>query len=84
MSQVDIAEVSDFLASEISRRTGVPQSALGQSTVLVDIGLQSLDAVMICGEIEDKYAIEVEPTMMFEYRTFGEVLQAVWGLLATV
>jgi acyl carrier protein len=84
MSQVDIAEVSDFLASEISRRTGVPQSALGPSTVLVDIGLQSLDAVMICGEIEDKYAIEVEPTMMFEYRSFGEVLQAVGELLATV
>lgn len=84
MSQVDIAEVSDFLASEISRRTGVPTSALSPSTVLVDIGLQSLDAVMICGEIEDRYAIEVEPTMMFEYRTFGEVLQAVWELLATV
>jgi acyl carrier protein len=84
MSQVDIAEVSNFLASEISRRTSVPTSALSPSTVLVDIGLQSLDAVMICGEIEDRYAIEVEPTMMFEYRTFGEVLQAVWGLLATV
>ncbi len=84
MSQVDIAEVSDFLASEISRRTGVPPSAIGPSTVLVDIGLQSLDAVMICGEIEDRYAIEVEPTMMFEYRTFAEVLQAVWGLLDTL
>lgn len=84
MSLVENAEVSDFLASEISRRTGVPTSALSPSTVLVDIGLQSLDAVMICGEIEDRYAIEVEPTMMFEYRTFGEVLQAVWELLATV
>jgi acyl carrier protein len=81
MNQVEIADIRDFLTSEISRRTGVPLSAIEPSTVLVDIGLQSLDAVMICGEIEDRYGIELEPTMMFEYRTFAEVLQAVWRLV---
>lgn len=82
MTSPDITDITDFLRGHIARRTAVPAEMIEGPTVLVDIGLQSVDAVMICGEVEDHYGIEVEPSLMFEYRTLDEVAGAVAGLLA--
>jgi acyl carrier protein len=83
MTPADTDDVTTFLRAAIARRTLAPAEQIVERTVLIDIGLQSLDAVMICGEVEDRYQIEVEPSLMFEYRTFGEVVEAVAALLRT-
>lgn len=77
MSDPTIAGVTDFLRRRVSERTRVPADEIEESTNLVDIGLESVDAVLICGEIEDEYRIEVEPSLMFEFQTLGEVVAAV-------
>ena len=77
MSNPTIAGVTDFLRRRVSERTRVPVGEISESTNLVDIGLESVDAVLICGEIEDEYQIEVEPSLMFEFQTLGEVVTAV-------
>jgi acyl carrier protein len=69
--------VTDFLRRSVSARTKVSVDQIDQSTNLVDIGLESVDAVLICGELEDEYQIEVEPSLMFEFQTLGEVVTAV-------
>jgi acyl carrier protein len=79
----DISEITTFVRARISERTKVPESEIVDSTVLVDIGLESVDAVLICGEIEDAFQVEVEPSMMFEHERFGEVITAVMALFAT-
>jgi len=76
----NIADVESFVRARISRRTQVPDEEIVDSTVLVDIGLESVDAVLICGEIEDAFQVEVEPSMMFEFETFGAVVKAVMAL----
>jgi acyl carrier protein len=76
----DIADVESFVRERISRRTKVPGHEIQDSTVLVDIGLESVDAVLICGEIEDAFEVEVEPSLMFEFETFGAVVDAVMAL----
>jgi len=83
MTTADRNDVMTFLRAEIARRTLAPADQIVGPTVLIDIGLQSVDAVMICGEVEDRYGIEVEPSLMFEYRTFGEVVEAVMALLTS-
>jgi acyl carrier protein len=75
-----IDEVADFLRARISRRTRVPEAEIVEATVLVDVGLESVDAVLICGEIEDAFQVEVEPSVMFEHESFGGVLGAVMAL----
>jgi len=77
MNDPTTAGVTDFLRRRVSERTRVPADEIGESTNLVDIGLESVDAVLICGEIEDEYQIEVEPSLMFEFQTLGEVVEAV-------
>jgi acyl carrier protein len=77
MSDSAVAGVTAFLRQRVSERTKVPVDEITDSTNLVDIGLESVDAVLICGEIEDEYQIEVEPSLMFEFQTLGEVVTAV-------
>lgn len=77
MRDNSVAGVTEFLRQRVSERTKVPVSEIGGATNLVDIGLESVDAVLICGEIEDEYQIEVEPSLMFEFETLGEVVATV-------
>lgn len=75
-----IDEVAEFVRARISRRTRVPETEIVDATILVDIGLESVDAVLICGEIEDAFQVEVEPSVMFEHDSFGAVVDAVMTL----
>jgi len=70
-------DVEVFLRKQISQRTNVAAGQITPATVLVDIGLQSIDAVLICGEIETHFEIELDPAIMFEFRTLDEVTSAV-------
>lgn len=80
MTKPTLAEVTDFLRTHISQRTKVPPEQILGSTVLVDFGLESIDAVLISGHIEDAFQIEVEPSLMFEFKTLDEVALAVLDL----
>jgi acyl carrier protein len=77
----EMIEIAEFVRARVSHRTRVPAAEIADGTVLADIGLESIDAVLISGEIEDEFQVEVEPSMMFELQTFGEVVAAVTALL---
>ncbi|WP_263143883.1 acyl carrier protein [Pseudomonas sp. RIT-PI-AD] len=78
---VDREEIVAFLRSRIIQRTRIPEERLGNDTVLSEIGVKSIDVVIISGEIEDYYDIEVDPIMMFEYRTVDGVADRLLELL---
>ncbi|HEV2082533.1 MAG TPA: acyl carrier protein [Brevundimonas sp.] len=75
------ADVAAFLRDHISKRTRTPPEQISGSTVLVDTGLESIDAVLISGHVEDAFGIEVEPSLMFEFQTLDEVADAVFALI---
>ena len=62
-----------FLREEIIQRTGVNDADLRNDELLSALGLSSLEVVLISGAIEDRFDIEVEPTLMFEYRTIEDI-----------
>ena len=66
-------QVVAFLRAKVSQRTGVAEVEITEETVLGEIGVRSIDAVLICGEIEDEFKLEIDPMLMFEYRTIHEV-----------
>lgn len=80
MPKPTVDEVTAFLRDHVSKRTKVPPEQILGSTVLVDFGLESIDAVLISGHIEDQFQIEVEPSLMFEFHTLDEVAAAVVAL----
>lgn len=82
MSAITRDQVVDFLRGKVSQRTGVEESDITGETVLGEIGVRSIDAVLICGELEDAYELEIDPMLMFNYRTLDEVVTRVMEMLA--
>lgn len=74
------ATIEAFLRERIVDRTNVDEVALTPTTVLLEIGLQSIDAVLICGEVEDQFEIELDPSIMFEFKTLEDVTNAIFKI----
>ncbi len=75
-------QIVDFVRQCVLTRVGIAPEGLRNDTVLADIGLESIDVVLISGQIEDEFDMEVAPSMMFEYRTIDAVADHMLGLLA--
>ena len=80
--EIEVQSVTNFLTEKISEYSKVPVTDLSPDMILEDIGLSSLDIVMISGEIEDEFAIEIDPTVIFESKTINEVVEKVIKLQA--
>ncbi|MGY1896447.1 acyl carrier protein [Nocardia gipuzkoensis] len=40
---------------------------------LAELGLDSVSAVNLCGEIEDRWSLEVDPVLVFDYPTIADI-----------
>lgn len=64
-----------FLRERVSERTRVPVEEIDLDTNLVGIGVRSIDAVLISGQLEDEFQVDIDPMLMFEFDTIGEVVE---------
>lgn len=71
-----------YLREQIARRTELPLEEVTVTSVLIDIGLESIDAVLLCGDVEDQFDVEIDPSMIFEHDTLGAFADAVQALKA--
>lgn len=63
--------VVQFVRERIAERIGIPLDEVKEDAVLVDLGLQSIDAVLVSGEVEDEFGIELNPSTIFDHETVG-------------
>lgn len=63
------AEIVAFLIAAVARFTKQDESAINPQADLVDMGMQSIDAVILSGEVEDRFEIELDPATVFEHDT---------------
>lgn len=73
-----------FLTSQIAVRLDCPPEEIGPDRDLLQLGLQSIDAVIISGELEDYIDGEVDPTLLLNHRTVAQVVDAFLDLRAEV
>lgn len=81
-SDISHQSVVDFVLNKVSQRTHTPLEQLTGETPLADVGVDSLNAVLICGYLEEKYELEIEPMIMFQYKTADQVAQAIIQMMA--
>ena len=75
----DSGEIRDFLSERLAERIGtVP----GPDADLFELGLDSIDAVEISGEIELRFGAQVDPHFLFEACTVNRAADALAALLA--
>ncbi|WP_169051699.1 acyl carrier protein [Flavobacterium sp. H122] len=64
-----VAEIQNWLISKISSQLNLSPSDIDITTELATYGLDSMDAVMISGELEDALEIELASTVLWDYPT---------------
>ena len=51
-------------------------------TPLAELGLDSVYALTLCGDIEDEYGLDVDPTIVWDYPTIRELAEGISQLAA--
>ncbi|MEU9607414.1 acyl carrier protein [Streptomyces sp. NPDC048057] len=64
--------VAEYTSYEGEIRPDVPFS---------DYGLTSIHALALCGDVEDRFGIEVDSTLMWDHDTVGALTSALVGSL---
>lgn len=65
------AEVFIFVKNKLAERLNAPIDIIDTSSNFIDLGLESVDAVLLCGEVEDEFQVELDPSMIFQHETVG-------------
>lgn len=70
-------ELQNFIIAKLAERVDAPAETIDASSVFIDIGLESVDAVLLCGEVEDEFQVELDPGTIFEHETVGSFVAEV-------
>jgi acyl carrier protein len=67
------AELEDWIATWLSPRVGVHAVEIDRDKPFTDLGLDSMVAVRMSGDLEDLLGREVSPSVAWEYPTIATV-----------
>ena len=67
--------LADFIAGRVAERVGA-ESARDHDGDLFELGMDSVDAVELTGEIEEEFGLEIDPALPFEERSISRLADA--------
>ena len=70
---LDTDELCAWLIGRVAQHIEVPADRISPDRRLTELGLDSLQVLTICGELEDRYGIEVDPVQLFAEPTAESV-----------
>ncbi|WP_063049915.1 acyl carrier protein [Nocardia arthritidis] len=65
--------IQDWLVERVADYTERAPHEVDPVVPLAELGLDSVSAVSLCGEIEDRWSLEVDPVLVFEYPTIADI-----------
>ncbi|MFF1908878.1 acyl carrier protein [Kitasatospora sp. NPDC058218] len=74
----DLTELRAWLTDRVAFYLEIPVEQIRPDVKLVEYGLESVYALALCGDAEDEFDVELEPTLAWDYPT----IDALSGLLA--
>lgn len=67
------APIAEWLVARVASYLDRSPRDVDPTLPLAEIGIDSVSAVSICGEIEDRWEIELDDTVVFDYPTIVEL-----------
>ncbi|MFC0447341.1 acyl carrier protein [Rhodococcus jostii] len=74
-----LAPIIVWLTGRVAFHTDQPPSDVDPDIPLTELGIASVSAVSLCGEIEDQWELELDPTVVFDYPTVAEMAVFIAG-----
>jgi acyl carrier protein len=68
------SELENWFLSEIAAQTERPVSEIDPEQPFAALGLDSTVIISLTGEMEDKWGLELDPTLVFEYPSISRLL----------
>ena len=65
--------IQDWLVERVADYTDRAPHQVDPSIPLAELGMDSVSAVSLCGEIEDRWNLEIDPTLVFDYPTIAAI-----------
>lgn len=72
----DPAARTAWVVRYLAKSLGIGEGDVNLAKSLGEYGLDSVDAMIMAGELEAHFGIELDPTVFFEYDTLQEMLDA--------
>ncbi|MFC8386488.1 acyl carrier protein [Nocardia sp. NPDC057272] len=63
----------DWLVERVADYTERAPHQVDPTIPLAELGMDSVSAVALCGEIEDRWMLDIDPTLVFEYPTIAAI-----------
>ncbi|MGY0497488.1 acyl carrier protein [Nocardia sp. FBN12] len=67
------ATTEDWLIERVADYTERAPHQVDPTIPLAELGMDSVSAVALCGEIEDRWMLDIDPTLVFEYPTIAAI-----------
>ncbi|MFC7448479.1 acyl carrier protein [Rhodococcus daqingensis] len=77
-----LAPITSWLVDRVAGYLDVPALDIDPTTPLAEIGIDSVSALSLCGEVEERWQIPADATMVFDYPTIAEIAGFLAGELA--
>jgi acyl carrier protein len=61
--------MTDWLVERIAEYRDVPAEEIDPELPMAELGLDSVYVLSLCGDVEDRWGLEVEPTVAWDYPT---------------
>ncbi|WP_039805381.1 acyl carrier protein [Nocardia araoensis] len=65
--------IRDWLVERVADHTDRAPHEVDPVVPLAELGLDSVSAVSLCGEIEERWSVEADPVLVFEYPTIADI-----------
>jgi acyl carrier protein len=67
------AEIKQWLLERIAYYLERPADDIDPTVPLAEAGIDSVSATSLCGDVEERYEINADPTMVFDYPTVADI-----------
>ena len=67
------SSIADWLVDRVAEHLDMPARDIDTSLPLAELGIDSVGAVSLVGEVEDEWELDVDPTMIFDYPTIDDI-----------
>ncbi|SFR72410.1 Phosphopantetheine attachment site [Agromyces sp. CF514] len=78
----DAPTIESWLMGRVVAYGKVDAGTFDATTPLADLGLDSVYALTLCGDIEDEFDLDVDPTIVWDHPTIGELAAGISERLA--
>jgi acyl carrier protein len=78
----DNCSIVRWLTARLALYLEVPSAAIDPTRPLAEMGVDSVHAVSLVGDVEAHFEIDVDPTMIFDYPTLSHIAEYIGTAVA--